>query len=749
MKFTSTKICILIESIILKNIATYNNVGVQINDLRKVNFIYGANGSGKTTISQVIYEAAKEEHSSCSINWKNNLPLKALVYNKNFKERNFGKGSLEGIFTLGQATKEDIEAIELLNVKLDEIKNDGIAAKKSLEKLTTERTELEEEFREEIWLNLYKEYENDFKEVFRGYMKKDSFHRKVLFENKTNESDLHALTELKGKVDTILNKTPVALDIITEVDFTRIRFIESDKVWIKKVVGSADVEIAKLIQRLNINDWVSEGRAFIENTICPFCQKETITEDFMSQIELFFDETYLHDTTLVKKLSDEYVQQCEYLNNLLVTIEQKEKINPTSKLAIDKYSASIQAFQGQLSANRELLKNKIKEPSRTITLTNTEQLQNDINNCIKDANDVIKKHNALVENYTTEKDKLIKSVWKFIVNEYIIEIDKYAKKIESFDKGIALLTTRIAELQKEYRAKRQEIVNANQNVTSVQPTIDQINKLLESFGFANFKIVSATSNPNQYQILREDGRLAETTLSEGEITFITFLYYLQLCKGSTDKESITDERILVIDDPISSLDSNILFIVSSLIKQLIKTIKGNHTNIKQIILLTHNVYFHKEVSFVDGRTKVNNDTYYWILRRNGLFTTIQCYEKANPIQNSYELLWRELKNETNTGLSIQNTMRRIIENYFKILGKMGDDAIIDKFEDAQEREVCRSLICWINDGSHSIPDDVFVEFHESITSKYFEVFEKIFDKMGHLEHYNMMMPAMPEKEVVV
>ncbi len=52
----------------------------------------------------------------------------------------------------------------------------------------------------------------------------------------------------------------------------------------------------------------------------------------------------------------------------------------------------------------------------------------------------------------------------------------------------------------------------------------------------------------------------------------------------------------------------------------------------------------------------------------------------NPIQTSYELLWQELKDkERNSGITIQNTMRRIIENYFKILGKYGDDELIEKY----------------------------------------------------------------------
>lgn len=54
-----------------------------------------------------------------------------------------------------------------------------------------------------------------------------------------------------------------------------------------------------------------------------------------------------------------------------------------------------------------------------------------------------------------------------------------------------------------------------------------------------------------------------------------------------------EDRVLVIDDPVCSLDSTVLFIVSSLIKEMIKQIKSGVGNIKQLIVLTHNVYFIK------------------------------------------------------------------------------------------------------------------------------------------------------------
>lgn len=116
----------------------------------------------------------------------------------------------------------------------------------------------------------------------------------------------------------------------------------------------------------------------------------------------------------------------------------------------------------------------------------------------------------------------------------------------------------------------------------------------------------------------------------------------------------------------------------------------------------------------------------------------------NPIKSSYELLWQELKDKENSScISLQNTMRRIIENYFKILGKYGDDDLIKKFSSKEEQEICRSLISWINDGSHSINDDLFIEYQSKTIDNYLSVFEKIFVLTDHKGHYDMMMgPAV-------
>jgi wobble nucleotide-excising tRNase len=388
----------------------------------------------------------------------------------------------------------------------------------------------------------------------------------------------------------------------------------------------------------------------------------------------------------------------------------------------------------------ELLSNKIKEPSRSIELISTKEQLEHTKSIIEQANLEIKKHNEIVKNYPVEKKNLIASIWKYVTESYKSEIEAYRTQSNGLAKGIKKLKEEYLAKESESKTLDDEIKNLTKNVTSVQPTVDEINRLLKSYGFLNFEITSSEKEPNHYQIKREDGTLAEETLSEGEITFLTFLYFLQLTKGATDENKITDKKILVIDDPISSLDSNILFVVSTLIKNITRDIKNNIGNIQQLILLTHNVYFHKEVSFIDGRNNGDKDTFYWIVRKKNKISTFNAYEMNNPIQTSYQLLWQELNDkEKNSSVTIQNTMRRIIENYFKILGDYKDNSLISKFEILEEQIICKSLMSWINDGSHVIQDDLYIELQDDVIDKYLEVFKKIFVFTNHEGHYNMMM----------
>lgn len=730
----------MIESISIKSVASYDTTGINITRLKKVNFIYGANGCGKTTISNLLHNPNDTKFHACSVNWENSQPLNTLVYNKEFREQNFGKGKISGVFTLGQATNEEIKIIDSKIEKLRIIKDGRSQTSETLKKQSQKLNDLEGEFKETCWTEIYKKYEPTFKEAFVGFLYKETFKNKLLQEFVGNAATLITLEELKTKAKTIFGKIPQDILPINPINYKKISDIIADTCWKKIIVGKADVDIAKFIQKLNISDWVNQGKNYLQNDeICPFCQQQTINNHFRKQLEEFFDESYLNNIEYLKNLKREYDTLTQNLINELNSIEITQKNLQNTKLDLDKYSACLRTLNSQNINNLELQKNKIKEPSSNIDLIPLNEQLDLIAELITNANIEIKKHNNIIANFKVEKNNLVKSIWKFIIEEFREKIIKFNTGKNGLTSGIQALETKLKAKQNELATLDTEIKHLSKNVTSIQPTINEINQLLKSFGFLNFEIKASSEN-GFYQIQREDGSIAEDTLSEGEITFITFLYYMQLANGGTTEESVNDERVLIIDDPVSSLDSNILFVVGTLIKETIKNVKSGNSNIKQIILLTHNVYFHKEVSFIDARTKICNKTNYWILRKNDRTSFIEDYKQTNPISTSYELLWKELKeHESNSGITLQNIMRRIIENYFKILGKYEYGDLIDQFNSKEEQDICRSLISWINDGSHGFPDPLFIEFADSQKNAYLNVFRDIFYKTSNQGHYNMMM----------
>lgn len=324
----------MIEAITLKNVATFDEIGVQIQNFKKVNFIYGGNGSGKTTITKFLYNPDDTSFADCSLIWNHGISIKTLIYNKDFRDRNFGKGTIAGVFTLGQATKEEIEAIEKKREEVQLIGAEGLIKRNTLDKQIQAKLDAENNFKEDVWTKIYKKNENDFKEAFKGAMQKESFRNRLLNEFKNNSFDLLSYNKIKEKSDIIFGKIPEIIPLITDISFERLNEIEQDKIWQKKIVGKLDVDIAKLIQKLNLNDWVNEGRTYLQDNICPFCQKETISEEFRKQLEDYFDESFTNDISILKNNSIEYNRLTTSLINELMQTEFSENSKESTKLKL-------------------------------------------------------------------------------------------------------------------------------------------------------------------------------------------------------------------------------------------------------------------------------------------------------------------------------------------------------------------------------------------------------------------------------
>ena len=134
---------------------------------------------------------------------------------------------------------------------------------------------------------------------------------------------------------------------------------------------------------------------------------------------------------------------------------------------------------------------------------------------------------------------------------------------------------------------------------------------------------------------------------------------------------------------------------------------------------------------------MHSEETFWVIRKSDLVSKIEKHD-SNPIKTSYDLLWGEVRRPDRSNLTIQNTLRRILENYFKILGGVDPDNICSMFE-GKGKLVCKSLFSWVNDGSHFAHDDLYISIDSSMVETYLIVFREIFKKSGHSEHYKMMM----------
>jgi wobble nucleotide-excising tRNase len=739
----------MIESISISNKANFGNTPEVLSSLSKINFIFGGNGSGKTTISRIIANENEASHfddsfHSCLVTWKNSTKLQTMVYNSDFIERNFNLSSeLKGVFTLGEQQVETLEKITITKKEIDSITKKIEELTKELQGVDesiiggkkAELSELEAEFVVQCWAKETK-YKDVFRVAFGGLLNsKEKFKARVIQEDMKNNADLLSRTEIEEKAKKVFGQDPVPEELIQDFEMDNLLGHELNPILSKRVIGKDDVDIASMIRKLGNSDWVRSGRGFYEinDRICPFCQQKT-DESFAQSLNEYFDESFTRDSQEIDILLSNYVTDAQRIQYLLEEIIA----NPSRFLEADKLKSEKALLDSKIVINIQKLNEKKKEASQIIELESLQNVSRAIKLLIDSANSAISEHNRIVGNIAIEKNKLTDQVWKFILDELKDELNSYKKRKDNLEKAITNIGNQILKYKEDKQSKNIMLRDLERQTTSVQPTVDGINDLLNKFGFQGFKL-DKTSSGTSYQIIRSDGTDAKKTLSEGEKNFVCFLYFYHLLKGSLAESGITTNRVVVFDDPVSSLDSDILFIVSILIKGLFDEIRENKGNIKQFFILTHNVYFHKEIAFNPRRN--NNaaikDEKFWIMRKMENTVKVE-HHNSNPITTSYDLLWAEIRNNNRSSITIQNTLRRILENYFKILGSMDPDAICENF-DGQDKLICKSLFSWINDGSHFAHDDLYVYMDEAQIENFLRIFRLIFEKTNNLGHYKMMM----------
>lgn len=757
----------MITTIKINQVASYSQE-VIIEDLKKINFFFGNNGSGKSTVAKFFYNLSSDNDNKSSIVYDNcsqfgfdTINDEILVFNDEFIQRNFINNNVQkGIFSLNQGNDIIDKLIEAETLKLNQnkkFKDENLKEKKEIieSQVAKDYSDLKKncfELRKNTLSSFLKIKDSfPYKQTQNNFDKINSilFTTKNLIEIKYE----NLLTNYKKLYDEELVKIDSLLSTKTYKQIRKIE-IKINDLLNEVIIGNNDVDIAKMINDLGIRNWVDTGRDFLvkdlDSQICPFCQKETIDSNLLSKFESYFDENYKNKLAEIELLKGNYTT---FFNDFLGQIDNVTKEYNFKNKSSNLYKDLKLLFQKNINSIDEKIKiSNEKKQIKSIL---------DFKNIISEVNKSINSHNKDFENLDNNRKKFEIDIWNYLTLESKENIQNYdLKKYEyAIDYLFELnIEEYIDEIILESKSK---IEGWKTNTITTQEAVDNINSILRNSGFGGFKIKEKekVNNISQYFLKRVDSESTQNvfkTLSEGEKNFIAFLYFHQLCLGTGNTDDISKKKIIVIDDPISSLDSQSLFIITTLIRDLSKKKGKNkienkefyYSHIHQIFVFTHNIYFFKEVSISNGN-KLCQEISYFKIRKIDKESEVSLMP-YNEINNDYSLLWKtlgDLKKSSSSDLNIIicNTMRRILESYINFTkigqGKDSWDVLSTIPLEDPRHFVFSALISEINDGSHkvSLLDDVY--FHRIInisTENIFFVFKEIFKEIGE-SHYEAMM----------
>lgn len=743
------------------NRATFTDV--PIDELTFVNFFYGNNGAGKTSIAHAI----AEDDGVVWADGKTADDYDVLVYNQDFINDNFmNYGDLKGVFIFGE---EDIEAKKKIAELTDQKKaktDERSAAGEEYKRKNARKTAALSEFQETCFTKTA-DIRRRFDKCMEGRKQKKNFADAVLAETKPTD---HDPAELERLYNVAYDDSARAYPEFQKAAATTYGSLPGKDLLDRVIVSSSDTPFARFMKALGdtASDWVRDGHTHYAGAAggkCPYCQQK-LPANFEADIAATFDAQYQQDIRDLGRFQQVYERETAGI----VRVLQANITDVMTTIDIRAYQEKLALLESNFEINRQRIAEKVKEPSKTVSLEDTDTLLLEIGAMIDDINKLIKANNDVVSAKKTSKAKCRTEIMQYLAFILAADVKSYLDEDAQLDKDIAEITERGKKLKKEIDELTTEISALNKHNANTEAAIDSINKILRDSGFQGFSIRAKADVENVYEVIREDGSVAEN-LSEGERNFIAFLYFYHQVRGSMNSEELK-EKIVVIDDPVSSMDSTALFLVSAIVREMVNVCRNNteYLNpkvpgdyIKQLFVLTHNVYFHREVTY--QQVGYYNCTSFYMIRKNDNISTIKLCkrqskdvpteeENYNPVQNSYAALWDELRDIKST-IPALNVMRRILEYYFlQLCGYEGSDLreiVLEKPEnrnkfikqvegekpDMTDYQLASSLLAYINN-PNGISDGLnYVEDCEDVDA-YKRVFQMIFEALGQSQHYKMM-----------
>lgn len=735
----------MITKISINNVASYKSPTALVTD-KPVNLIYGLNGAGKTTISKFLNDLEGDKYSECEIEPKTAKNYIFRVYNQSFVDEVFFNQDVQkGIFTLSKENKSaEIKIAQAKNKQLSiqekqtNIQNTLNQTNKDIERLKTKTQntcfKIKQKFcggdriLDQAGFLTGLKYKAPLLEHILGLDRED-IDKEI--------SDIESEVELLKKTS---SEGITELPLIHSTD--GYQQIETDNLFKQVIVGKTDSTISELIDYLGSADWFTDGLDYLNQSKerCPFCQ-QPIDFELKHKLLDYIDDSYKTNINELNRLKRNY-------DELVVHLPTWDFFQDSAFIEnLDKFKNLYNGLKQVLKQNQKLIDEKINKPSQIIELTDTKTAIKELNSEIERANLKINAHNLKVKNKRKSLLQLKADFWQIQRNKYHDTICSYKDELSFLNKKKETLEKQIQDKSQAFKKQSQIIQEQQRQTTNIDVTIDLINTMLTDCGIVGFKIIK--HEEHFYRIAREDDDSQEqvfTSLSEGEKTMISFFYFLALCKGNTDLGE-TQDKIIVIDDPISSLSHMYVFNIAQLIKReltdtkVVKGVNGANDSIQianknciQCFIFTHSLYFFYDLTLIDDEKRKKAQNLFRVVKGiNGSEIVEMKYEE---IQNDYQSYWSIVSDPNSPPALLANSMRNIIEYFFNFIEKkdLNNTFKNDKLSDIKFQSFNR----YINRESHSLGQNIF-DYKEFDYDVFREAFKLVFEVNDYSTHYNKMM----------
>ena len=752
-----------------------------LKDLKKVNFIFGPNGTGKTSITRILSQGPDDSRITRT-NESSNREI--LVLNSTYIEEAF-QDAEDGIFFLGPQSIANENDIENNKKKRDKLSEEIESLKSDKRSAEDKQSTAERNLLSAIWSN--KQLVPDqLSSCLAGYNARKTKLRDKVKEIRQNPPPAEdtlptTLNELAAQEKGLLTTT---LEIAS-----RVHTIPQIPQGLKALpdllrtplIPATDSPLSELISQMQNSDWVREGKQIMDahqDTLgdrCPFCQQRT-PQDFSENLAKLWDRSY--DDAVAR------LESC--LETLELSLEQlsefKKEICKHQLKDVAEYSknAQIETIESALSESIKLLLNKLDKQSQSFDAPeewDIDAFNSALRQLGEQLNTLVDEHNTKVNDQDNLQKEFHKKFWT-IFSHYTC-----SKAFEDYESIVTVetgTTTQIASLEEQISEKKQnhkelieQIKAAERSRMDIHPAIEHINRALSGIGITSFELGASTDDfiddqqstdtkRDAYILLRKDEngekrRTNVSTLSDGERNLICFLYFFYHF----------DERIVatntkytvVIDDPINAMDGLSSFITSGYVRNLIRSIlqlrkTAEHKYVDQLIILTHSTRFHIEASYelpTEG-SKAKQCNFYEIKRTltssqttTHAKSTIEGPSNHTSIENEYSQLWKQIRkchstlndqqHDRSETLFVGNSMRRVIEAYFIHLGNKDSISDLGRSPDP----ATRALMAFCNNSSHDALDMDLHTICSIPLDQLFTAFEGIFTSNHASDHYKMMM----------